>query len=183
MIKKRLTNTSDEDSDDDENRAVRSRKKQLNANVLRKILNRSATGFFNSSATHKSHQTSFTHDSVLKFCLKDIIPFRYLNDHIFMGLSSCGNFLISYKRVSCESENNYDFNSGYKYELFFWIYRPHTPLGKYVRNPDLLLSVLLIQLLPVHSQSFRRPRRGRHKMRNNDAVVERSSHLGCSRIE
>lgn len=147
MIKKRLTNTSDEDSDDDESRPVRSaktRKKQLNANVLRKILNRSATGFFNSSATHKSNQKCFSHDGVMKFCLKDIIPFRYLNDHIFMGLSSCGNFLISYKRISCESESNYDFNSGYKYELFFWIYRPHTPLSKYVRNLNLLLSVLLI---------------------------------------
>lgn len=137
MIKKRLTNSSDEDSDDDGNLAKTStklRKKPHNINVLKKILIRASSGYFNNLIINKSHQTTFKNDSVLKFCLKDIIPFRYLTDHIFMGLSSCGNFLISYKRISCESETNYDFNSGYKYELFFWIYRPHIPLSKYVRK-------------------------------------------------
>lgn len=134
MIKKRLTNTSDEESDNDENlrfKASKVRKKRPK-HILSKILNRSATGFFNDCIHKRSHQKTFNHDNVLKFCLKDIIPFRYLNDHIFMGLSACGNFLISYKRICCESESNYDFNSGYKYELFFWIYRPHLPLSKYV---------------------------------------------------
>lgn len=138
MIKKRLTNTSDEDSDNDESLRVRpakARRKRLNKQtILSKILNRSSTGYFNGSFDSKSNQWAFS-QPVLKFCLKDIIPFRYLNDHIFMGLSSCGNFLISYKRICCETEGSvsYDFNSGYKYELFFWIYRPHMALSRYVR--------------------------------------------------
>ena len=32
----------------------------------------------------------------LSFCLKDLIPYCYLDDHIFMGLTSCGQFLLSY---------------------------------------------------------------------------------------
>lgn len=138
MIKKRLTNTSDEDSDNDESLRVRpakARRKRFNKQtILSKILNRSSTGYFNGSFDSKSNQWAFS-QPVLKFCLKDIIPFRYLNDHIFMGLSSCGNFLISYKRICCETEGSvsYDFNSGYKYELFFWIYRPHMALSRYVR--------------------------------------------------
>lgn len=136
MLKKRLTTTTDEESDNDEkfrDRPTKARKKRRN-NIVEKILNRSSFGFFNKSISNKSHQKSFSSDHVLKFCLKDIIPFRYINDHIFMGLTSCGNFLLSYKRICCESESvvNYDFNSGYKYELFFWIYRPHMPLGRYV---------------------------------------------------
>lgn len=141
MIKKRLTNTSDDESESEEKARVKSaktRKKRANKHVLTKILNRSATGYFNSGINIRSHQKTFSHEHVLKFCLKDIIPFRYLNDHIFMGLSACGNFLISYKRISCENESNYDFNSGYKYELFFWIYRPHMPLSKYVRIDECL---------------------------------------------
>lgn len=137
MINQRLTNSSDEDSDDDEDpqaKLARTQRRPINKSVLKKIFNRSATGYFNSTATHKSHQKSFTHESALKFCLKDIIPYGNLNDHIFMGLSACGNFLISYKRISCENENSYDFNTGYKYELFFWVYRPHTSLCKYVRS-------------------------------------------------
>lgn len=138
MIKKRLTSTSDEESDKDEDariRTARTRRKRINKQlILTKVLNRSSTGFFNQSIHNKSNQKTFNHEPALKFCLKDIIPYRNLNDHIFMGLSSCGNFLISYRRFCCESETtiNYDFNSGYKYQLYFWVYRPHFHLNKYV---------------------------------------------------
>ncbi|CRL03889.1 CLUMA_CG017013, isoform A [Clunio marinus] len=133
MLKKRLINTSDDESEDDGKscmKSVKSRKTLISSHVLSKVLNRSATSYFNSSFRSKSHQMSLHQDNVLKFCLKDIIPFRYL-DHIFMGLTQDGNFLISYKRMSLENENHYDFYSGYKYELFFWIYRPHYPLSRY----------------------------------------------------
>lgn len=139
MIKKRLKNTSDEESIGNENQFVKPAKKKRppqHQTILTKLLNRSTTGNFNCSITSKSHQRTFKPQEYLKFCLKDIVPFRYLNDHVFMGLTSCGNFLISHKRICCESENsiNYDFNTGYKYELFFWIYRPFMPLSKYVRT-------------------------------------------------
>lgn len=144
MIKKRLTNSSDEDSAD-EKRNARPAKARKKRNILMKVLNREKTGFFNFSVKTKSNAKSFSQENVLKFCLKDIIPFRYLNDHIFMGLSSCGNFVISYKRICCESEStlNYDFNSGYKYELFFWVYRPHLALSRYVSNFTIFLEIFI----------------------------------------
>ena len=137
MIKRRLASTSDEESLDSEYICVKAAKKQRRPqSILSKVLNRSSTGNFNCSFTCKSDQKHFKLEECSKICLKDIIPFRYLNDHIFMGLTSCGNFLISYRRMTCESESslNYDFNTGYKYELFFWLYRPHMPLSKYVRK-------------------------------------------------
>lgn len=147
MIKKRLTNTSDEDSDADEKHRVKPARTRKKRNILTKILNRENSGYFNFSTNAKSNSKNFSQENVLKFCLKDIIPFRYLNDHIFMGLSSCGNFLISYKRISCESEStlNYDFNSGYKYELFFWIYRPHMALSRYVS--EIFLVILIHKII------------------------------------
>lgn len=138
MLKKRLTNKSDLDSDEDEdfNQTPAKLRKRESKNIVTKIINRSKTGFFNSSIRNKSNMMAFNIiPSDLKFCLKDIIPFCYCDGHIFMGLTACGNFMISYKRMSCElSAMNYDFSSGYKYELFFWIYRPHMPLSKYVSD-------------------------------------------------
>lgn len=154
-MKRLTTTTSDEDSDDGDcrRRLSKPRKKRPNKQMLlTKIVNRSICGYFNGNLQNKSHQQQLSSANVLKFCLKDIIPFRDINDHIFMGLTIDGNvslsenlqkqknqqkklfqFLISYKRVCCENESvNYDFNSGYKYELFFWIYRPHMALERYV---------------------------------------------------
>lgn len=128
MIKKRLTPPSDEDSDGDQVRPMKNIKTQ---NVFTKVLNRGSTGYFNSSMTARSNSTKFNNDSLIKIYLKDIVPFRFLNEHIFMGLTICGNFLISYTRKFCEVDN-FDINSGFKYELYFWIFRPHYPLSRHV---------------------------------------------------
>lgn len=32
----------------------------------------------------------------LRFCLMDIVPINYLRDHVFMGFSQCGQFLLSF---------------------------------------------------------------------------------------
>lgn len=133
MIKKRLNTLSDDDSECEETASGGHSKcrKKRSVNVLHKIINRARSGFFNSSINQKSNDKIFTQiPSELKFCLKDIVPFCYLADHVFMGLSLCGTFLISYRR-SCESES-FDFNSGYKYELFFWIFKPHESLKRFV---------------------------------------------------
>jgi DDB1- and CUL4-associated factor 15 len=137
MIKKRLTLKSDEESDGDDRDRFRREKKIKNQNILMKILNRESTGFFNQSQRSRCNNKELNRDTTLKICLKDIIPFRYLNDHIFMGLSSCGNFLISYRR-KCSEVDSFDLNAVFKYELFFWIFRPHYPLSKYVSQIFLL---------------------------------------------
>ena len=49
-----------------------------------------------------------------------------------MGLTACGNFMISYKRSVDEGlSSDYNFSNGFKYELYFWIYVPHSLLSKY----------------------------------------------------
>lgn len=135
MIKKRLTTDSDDESESELNlceTSVKFRRKRNNKNILLNFVNRSMTGYFNYSLTKKYNVHDFNHiSSDLRFCLKDIIPFCYLENQVFMGLSLCGNFLLSYKRC-CENSESYDFNAGYKYELFFWIFKPHMPLHRYV---------------------------------------------------
>lgn len=63
--------------------------------LLTKIVNRSISGYFNGNLQNKSHQQQLSSANVLKFCLKDIIPFRDINDHIFMGLTIDGNVSLS----------------------------------------------------------------------------------------
>lgn len=55
----------------------------------------------------------------LRYCLRDILPFCYLEHHVFMGLTACGQFLVSYTVAFEEEEEltqNYSFNNGYKYK-------------------------------------------------------------------
>ncbi|EAT42239.1 AAEL006208-PA, partial [Aedes aegypti] len=104
-------------------------------NILLKVLNREHSGYFSTGLNKRSHREAFREvPSHLSFCLKEIVPYCYLQGHVFMGLSACGQFLLSYK-ASCDYDevitNEYNFSSNYKYELYFWIYRPHFLLSKY----------------------------------------------------
>lgn len=75
--------------------------------------------------------------SRLKFNLKEIVPYQYLIGHVFMGMSACGQYILSYKVFSSENPNAelYDFsisvNVKYSYTLYFWTYKPHCVLDKF----------------------------------------------------
>uniref|UniRef100_A0A182NG50 DDB1- and CUL4-associated factor 15 WD40 repeat-containing domain-containing protein n=1 Tax=Anopheles dirus TaxID=7168 RepID=A0A182NG50_9DIPT len=102
-------------------------------NILLKVLSREHSGYLASGLNRRSRQQPFQEvPEQLQFCLKSIVPYCYLNGHIFMGLTSCGQFLLSYK-LSYELDEVFanDFSSLHKYELYFWIYRPHMLLNKY----------------------------------------------------
>ncbi|XP_053680898.1 uncharacterized protein LOC128731779 [Anopheles nili] len=102
-------------------------------NVLLKVLSREYSGYFASGLNRRSNEKPFQEvPEQLQFCLKDIVPYCFLNGHMFMGLTSCGQFLLSYK-LSYDYEEPFenDFCSIHKYELYFWIYRPHMLLSKY----------------------------------------------------
>ncbi|XP_055525747.1 uncharacterized protein LOC129718735 [Wyeomyia smithii] len=104
-------------------------------NVALKVLSRQHCGYFNTGLNKRSHQVAFREvPQYLSFCLKEIVPCCYLKGHVFMGLSACGQFLLSYKVAydyDDELTHEYNFSSNYKYELYFWIYRPHFLLSKY----------------------------------------------------
>lgn len=87
-------------------------------NVLLKLMNQERTGYFSKSSLYKVKQPAFHQvPSRLSFCLKEIVPYCYLQGHVFMGLTICGQFLLSYK-MTCneESTNEYSFTTAYKYE-------------------------------------------------------------------
>ncbi|KFB36471.1 AGAP004062-PA-like protein [Anopheles sinensis] len=114
---------------------TRSNSDNRRQNVTLKVLNREHSGFLATRLNRRSHQEAFQEvPEHLQFCLKDIVPYCYLHGHVFMGLTSCGQFLLSYK-VYCDPEegfaNGFNFSATNKYELYFWIYRPHVPLSKY----------------------------------------------------
>ncbi|XP_067617826.1 uncharacterized protein [Eurosta solidaginis] len=106
-------------------------------NLVQKIFNRERTGSF-ACKTRYMLAPGRVFDQVpnrLRFCLKDIVPNCFLQGHMFMGLSACGQFLLSYK-VCCNDNifaSHYAFSYGYKYTLYFWIYQPHKPLRSFFK--------------------------------------------------
>ncbi|XP_059610811.1 uncharacterized protein LOC132257797 [Phlebotomus argentipes] len=109
--------------------------RRMPQNIIRKLLNRERTGCFSSNGRKIAKEPPFKHvPNRLAFHLKEIVPYCYLDDHVFMGLSACGQFLLSYKlSYDEESINHYNFSAPYKYELYFWIYRPHCMLVNYYK--------------------------------------------------
>lgn len=104
-MSKWLSSDDYEDAEEDATRSISPDKKfggsaghrlkQKSAeNIIFKILNRERSSFFN-FPNLKSHSDPYKEvPSALSFCLKDIVPICYLESHIFMGLTSCGQFLI-----------------------------------------------------------------------------------------
>uniref|UniRef100_A0A182QML9 DDB1- and CUL4-associated factor 15 WD40 repeat-containing domain-containing protein n=1 Tax=Anopheles farauti TaxID=69004 RepID=A0A182QML9_9DIPT len=139
-------------------------------NILLKVMSREHSGYLAPGLNSRSHQQPFQEvPEQLQFCLKSIVPYCYLNGHIFMGLTSCGQFLLSYK-LSYELDEVFanDLSSLHKYELYFWIYRPHMLLNKYFQvclfddhGVDGIKSVSITQwktegqLLIVHGGNLR----------------------------
>ncbi|XP_041976389.1 uncharacterized protein LOC121731112 [Aricia agestis] len=64
-------------------------------NIVHKIFNREVFG----STSRRSNGKRKVFDKIpprLRFCLMDIVPIQYLRQHIFMGFSQCGQFLLSF---------------------------------------------------------------------------------------
>lgn len=88
-------------------------------NIVHKLWNREHYGKFSSRLNSKSDEMPFQKiPERLRFCLRDVVPYCYLDSHVFMGLTICGQFLLSYTVVSEEdfelTQN--EFNNGYKYK-------------------------------------------------------------------
>ncbi|XP_040159586.1 uncharacterized protein LOC120898176 [Anopheles arabiensis] len=156
-------------------------------NVLLKVLTRQHSGYLASGLNKRSHEQPFPEvPEQLQFCLKSIVPYCYLNGHIFMGLTSCGQFLLSYK-LSYDYDDALanDFSSYHKYELYFWIYRPHMLLNKYfhvclfddhrvdeIKNVTITQWKTDSQLLIVHGDNV-------HEDSDSYVTMVRVPKLGC----
>ncbi|XP_055903449.1 uncharacterized protein LOC129939453 [Eupeodes corollae] len=143
-----ISDSSDEDSDEcsdvptskapgtpDVSAAAVAASVEVNLHTM--LMNRENCGHFSGNRRNKQMKRAFTKvPSRLGFCLKDIVPYCYLQGHMFMGLTACGQYLLSYK-VCCNESSNANasyFNIGYKYTLYFWIYRPHQPLRRFFKS-------------------------------------------------
>ncbi|XP_055381054.1 uncharacterized protein LOC129611773 [Condylostylus longicornis] len=178
----RCWDTASEESD------YRNERNSKTENIVLKLFNRERTGYLNADIRSKCNQKAFSKvPNRLSFCLKDIVPYCYLQGHMFMGLTVCGQFLISYKVCYDESflVSNLNFTTFYKYTLYFWIYRPHQPLSKYFKvvmfddhGVDNLKAVTM-------SQWYSNPRilvvHGASEAENEDSYITivRVPKLGC----
>ncbi|XP_060647869.1 LOW QUALITY PROTEIN: uncharacterized protein LOC132785685 [Drosophila nasuta] len=101
-------------------------------NLVQMLFDRERTGYF-SGASRAGQKQKLPYDKVpnrLKLYLKDVLASNAVEGHIFMGLTACGQYMISH-RVVCNdntSLNHYSFNVGYKYTLYFWLFQPHKKL-------------------------------------------------------
>nr|CAD7575558.1 unnamed protein product [Timema californicum] len=59
-----------------------------------------------------------------QICLRDILPeSAFHSNHVFLGLSKCGQFLLSYTYTA--DMDVVPFNTVYKYRLHWWTFVPH----------------------------------------------------------
>ncbi|KAH8267276.1 hypothetical protein KR018_000673 [Drosophila ironensis] len=100
-------------------------------NLVQMLFDRERTGHFSGfSRAGQRHQTPFERiPQRLKLHLKDMLTSSDMQGHIFMGLTSCGRYMLSHRVIPNESSlDHYSFNMGYKYTLYFWLYQPHKEL-------------------------------------------------------
>ncbi|XP_034487357.1 uncharacterized protein LOC117791657 [Drosophila innubila] len=101
-------------------------------NLVQMLFDRERTGHF-SGISRAGQKQKLPYERVpnrLKLYLKDVLASNAVEGHIFMGLTACGQYMISH-RVVCNdntSLNHYSFNVGYKYTLYFWLFQPHKKL-------------------------------------------------------
>ncbi|XP_022210853.2 uncharacterized protein LOC111066489 [Drosophila obscura] len=101
-------------------------------NLAQMLYDRERSGFF-SGTSRAGQKQQLPYDRVpnrLKLYLKDVIASNVMEGHIFMGLTACGQYMLSHRVVCNDSSslNHYSFNMGYKYTLYFWIFQPFKKL-------------------------------------------------------
>ncbi|XP_060801047.1 uncharacterized protein LOC106143568 [Amyelois transitella] len=90
------------------------------SNIVHKLFNREIYG----GITRKSHERSrkiFERiPPRLRFCLIDIVPMAYLREHVFMGFSQCGQFLLSFT-YSCNTQVYFRESSKFTLHFLSWV--------------------------------------------------------------
>ncbi|XP_026476124.1 uncharacterized protein LOC113381412 [Ctenocephalides felis] len=105
-------------------------KKKKSHNIINKIMNRQMFGEFSVHRGVKYEAPFMEIPDHLRFCLKtEILPTEILDNHVYMGLTACGQFLLSYTEVwtPADSEENVFLTDKLEYRLYFWGFRPHNP--------------------------------------------------------
>ncbi|KAL4704010.1 hypothetical protein ACJJTC_018050 [Scirpophaga incertulas] len=92
-----------------------------NTNIVNKIFNREVYGGTSRKPYEKSKKVFDKIPPRLRFCLMDIVPMSYLREHVFMGFSQCGQFLLSF--TTFHNTQVY-FRESSKFTLHFLLWVP-----------------------------------------------------------
>ncbi|CAH3987962.1 unnamed protein product [Pieris brassicae] len=94
-------------------------------NIIHKLFNREVYGSTSKKSNERHRKVLDRIPARLRFCLMDIVPIECLRNHIFMGFSQCGQYLLSFTF----SSRTRGFEESTKYTLHFLSWVP----GKLVK--------------------------------------------------
>ncbi|XP_028158343.1 uncharacterized protein LOC114351352 [Ostrinia furnacalis] len=91
-----------------------------NTNIVHKLFNREVFGCTSRKRHEQSRKLFDRIPPRLRFCLMDIVPMSYLQEHIFMGFSQCGQFLLSFT-YSCNTQVYFRESSKFTLHFMLWV--------------------------------------------------------------
>ncbi|CAK1604568.1 unnamed protein product [Parnassius mnemosyne] len=89
-------------------------------NIVHKLFNRETFGSTSRKSNERSRKMFEKIPPRLRFCLMDIVPICYLREHVFMGFSQCGQFLLSFT-YSCNTQNYFRESSKFTLHFLSWV--------------------------------------------------------------
>ncbi|XP_049866336.1 uncharacterized protein LOC126367019 [Pectinophora gossypiella] len=90
------------------------------SNIVHKLFNREILGGTSRKPNDRSRKVFERIPPRLRFCLMDIVPRSYLRGHVFMGLSQCGQFLLSFT-YSCNTQVYFRESSKFTLHFLSWV--------------------------------------------------------------
>ncbi|CAH1395715.1 unnamed protein product [Nezara viridula] len=116
--------------------------------LLQKLYNREVYGHFVRGVPLNYEPAKQLFNAIprrLIFKLADTIP--NLDNHILMGVTRCGQLLLTYT-YSCDTSSDYSPNMVYRYRLHFWEFIPGRPAGK-IAEVQLFDSCTVTEILTI----------------------------------
>ncbi|KAM3961564.1 LOW QUALITY PROTEIN: uncharacterized protein ACR2FA_004281 [Aphomia sociella] len=89
-------------------------------NIVHKLFNREIFGSTSRKSSDRSRKIFERIPPRLRFCLMDIVPMSYLREHVFMGFSQCGQFLLSFT-YSCNTQVYFRESSKFTLHFLSWV--------------------------------------------------------------
>ncbi|KAI5643991.1 DDB1-and CUL4-substrate receptor 15, WD repeat domain-containing protein [Phthorimaea operculella] len=90
------------------------------SNIVHKLFNRELYGSTSRKPNDRTRKIFERIPPRLRFCLMDIVPRSYLRGHVFMGLSQCGQFLLSFT-YSCNTQVYFRESSTFTLHFLSWV--------------------------------------------------------------
>ncbi|XP_030036836.2 uncharacterized protein LOC115452437 [Manduca sexta] len=90
------------------------------SNIVHKLFNREILGCTSRRYNERSRKVFDKIPPRLRFCLMDIVPMSYLREHVFMGFSQCGQFLLSFT-YSCNTQVYFRESSKFTLHFLSWV--------------------------------------------------------------